>query len=392
MLTVAGEKILAVEPLGQRAADLDFGDAIIVPGLINAHTHLDLTGLRDKTPPGPDFQNWLARVIDHRRNTPPEQIAADIHAGIQENVRHGTTLLGDIAGQGRSWEQLAQAPIRSVVFYELLGLTERRSQQALADLTAWLRMRNPGPNCRLGLSAHAPYSARASLIADSRRLAERGGLAWSTHLAETRGELELMSRHTGPFVPFLEKLGVWEPEGLISDTEAILALSTGRSPVLLAHCNYLAVPDKLPANSTVVYCPRTHAAFSHEPHPFGQLLEKGIRVALGTDSLASNPDLDLLGEARFLRQRFPDLTGIQLLRMATLSGAEALGWERETGSLEPGKSADFVVLPGPGLAAELDPHEAVLASDSPVQAVFSRGQCIHGQGAGRPAAAGHGSS
>jgi aminodeoxyfutalosine deaminase len=386
MLTLAGEQILAIEPRQGRVADVDFGQAVILPGLVNAHTHLDLTGLRGRTPPGPDFQDWLTRVIRHRRDNPPEQIAADVHEGIQASLRHGTTLLGDIAGQGRSWEQLTHAPIRSVVFYELLGLSEERARQALADLTAWLRMRNPGTACRLGLGPHAPYSVRASLIADSRNLAERGGLPWAIHLAETKAELELLSTHGGPFVPFLEELGVWDAQGLISGPEEVLALAKGKSPVVFVHCNYLAAPERLPANATVVYCPRTHAAFGHASHFFPTLLKRGVRVALGTDSLASNPDLDLLSEARFLHRNFPEIASSQLLRAATLSGAEALGWERETGSLEAGKSADFVVLPLQSSTGAADPYEAVLGSDSPVLAVFCRGHCIHGEGAGPPAA------
>src|SRR5439155_6487571 len=97
--------------------------------------------------------------------------------------------------------------------------------------------------------------------------------------------------------------------------------------------------------ASVVYCPRTHAAFGHAPHPFREFLARGVRVALGTDGLSSNPDLDILAEARFLHRKHPDLPGATLLRMLTLFGAEALGWAGETGSLEPGKAADLVVLP-----------------------------------------------
>jgi cytosine/adenosine deaminase-related metal-dependent hydrolase len=378
-LTIAGERILAVEPSGSRAADIDLGESIILPGLVNAHTHLDLTGLRGQTPPGADFPGWLAQVIRHRRATPAEQVAADIRAGLQESVRYGTTLLGDIAGQGWSWQQLTEAPIRSVVFYELLGLPENRAQQALADATAWLRLRSPSTTCRLGLGPHAPYSARASLIVESRKLSERSSLAWGMHLAETEAEGELLSQRRGPLVPFLQALGVWDRLGLVSAWQEILAVAAGQSPAVLAHCNYLPLPEpgQWPANAAVVYCPRTHAAFGHPPHPWRQLQQRGIRVALGTDSLASNPDLDVLGEARFLFRRFPEIPAAELIRLATLSGAEALGWSKETGSLEAGKSADFVLLPLPHGAPEIDPCRAILASELPVQVVFCRGRCIH---------------
>jgi cytosine/adenosine deaminase-related metal-dependent hydrolase len=125
----------------------------------------------------------------------------------------------------------------------------------------------------------------------------------------------------------------------------------------------------------VVYCPRTHAAFGHAPHPFRELLARGVRVALGTDSLASNPDLDVLAEARFLHARYPNVPGHVLLHLATLAGAEALGRQDEAGSLTAGKSADLVVVP---LAAEepADPHELVLDSSRPVAAVLFRGEWV----------------
>src|SRR5262249_36601051 len=133
----------------------------------------------------------------------------------------------------------------------------------------------------------------------------------------------------------------------------------------------------IPINGTVVYCPRTHAAFGHPLHPFRELLARGVRIALGTDSLASNPDLDILAEARFLHRLYPDMPGADLLRAITLSGAEALGWQQETGSLEPGKSADLVVVPIPEETPP-DPYHLVLASALRVSTVLYRGRWTFG--------------
>src|SRR5262249_7623704 len=129
---------------------------------------------------------------------------------------------------------------------------------------------------------------------------------------------------------------------------------------------------------TVVYCPRTHAAFGHPPHPFRQFLAAGVRVALGTDSLASNPDLNVLGEARFLHSRYPEVPGAVLLHMVTLAGAEALNYHRRTGSLVAGKSADLIVLPIPA-ARRTDPHDLIWESAAPVQAVLWRGRWVRGE-------------
>ena len=146
--------------------------------------------------------------------------------------------------------------------------------------------------------------------------------------------------------------------------------------VLLIHGNYLPPDTPFYPNQTLVYCPRTHAAFGHPPHPFPAFLERGVRVALGTDSLASNPDLEMLAEARFLHARYPDVPGDAVLRMLTLSGAEALGWADRTGSLTPGKSADFVVLPLSD-SEPADPHALVWESDRSVQHVVIRGRPVY---------------
>lgn len=371
VLTIAGERIVSVEPSDGRTADVDLGEVAILPGFVNAHTHLDLSGLRSQCPPSADFTSWLRQVIAHRRGTTPEQIEVDIRAGLAESVRHGTTLLGDVSGDGGSWDVLANAPLRAVVFREMLGLPEARASGAWERLDRWLASRLATPTCRPGVSPHAPYSVRASLFF----AAATRGVPVAVHLAETAAEQELLMLRRGSFVPFLRDLDVWEPSGLAEDTQHVLNLLNGLSPTLLVHCNYLDPDANIPRNCSIVYCPRTHTAFGHSPHPFRHFLQRGIRVALGTDSLASNPDLGILAEMRHLHRQHPDVPGDVVLRMATLWGAEALGWAEETGSLEAGKSADLVVVPlAPG--RERDPYRHLLDSDLPVQRVLFRGRWI----------------
>ncbi len=374
-VTVAGERILAVGPHGSRSADVDLGNAAVLPGLVNAHTHLDLSGLRGRLPPGPDFTAWLRGVIAYRRGLAPEQVEANMRAGLAESVRHGTTLLGDISGMGLSWPALAEGPIRAVVFHEVLGLPKERARQAWATARAWVRAHPATTTCRPGLSPHAPYSVRRSLLRAAALLTARDGLPLAIHLAETRAELELLEQRQGPFVAFLQEVGAWDPGGLAKGPQEVIRRTAGPGNVLFAHGNYLG-PSALPPETTIVYCPRTHAAFGHAPHPFRAFLACGVRVALGTDSLASNPDLDVLAEARLLHRLYPDLGGDVILRMATLAGAEALGWADETGSLEAGKSADLVVVPLPEQEND-DPHTLVFGNAFPVCGVMVRGQWMH---------------
>jgi cytosine/adenosine deaminase-related metal-dependent hydrolase len=371
---------VAVKPHGQRAADIDLGNVAVLPGMVNAHTHLDLTGLRGKVPPTADFTAWLRAVIRHRRELTPDQVHQDVQTGLAESLAAGTTLLGDISGQGLSWPGVAAAPLRAVVFYELLGLPRERARLAWTAARAWLQDHPATPTCRPGLSPHAPYSVRASLFAAAAGLARREHRVLAIHLAETREEVELLADHSGPFVAFLEDLGVWDPGGLVRVAGEVLRLNRDVGQVLFAHGNYLPAGTVWPPGGTVVYCPRTHAAFGHSAHPLLEALRKGgganLRLALGTDSLASNPDLSVLAEARFVHERFPDLDGARLLRMATLAGAEALGWQQETGSLSPGKSGDLAVVPLPD-ADHADPHRLLFESTLPVAKVLFQGRWVY---------------
>lgn len=371
VVTVQGSRIVGVSQSFGGRPDLELGDVAVIPGLVNAHTHLDLSGLRGLAPPTPDFTTWLTQVIVHRRSRTPEQIQADIRTGLAECLRFGTTLVGDISSQGASWDILAEAPIRAVVFHEILGLPSERAAAAWTALDAWFAKHQATPTCRPGVSPHAPYSVRSSLFL----AASASGVPAAVHLAETAAEQELLVRRRGQFVPFLRGLGVWEPEGLADNAEHVLRLFSGPSPALFIHGNYLPPDAFIPTNGTIVYCPRTHAAFGHPSHPFRDFLARGVRVALGTDSLASNPDLDILAEARFLHSRHPDVPGETLLRMITLAGAEALGWSDETGSLEPDKSADLVVIPLDAKGND-DPHRWLFESSQPITAVLFRGEWV----------------
>ena len=357
-VTVRGDRIASVDPAGARSPDFDFGNAAIIPGLVNAHTHLDLTGARAAIPPRPDFIGWLRDVINHRRSQPPEQIGQDIRAGLEESLRFGTTLVGDIAAGGSSWNALADAPVWAVCFRELLGLPGGRVMSAWSEVVQWAHEHPDTPTCRAGVSPHAPYSVHRTLIEAAARL-------WPIciHLAESPAERDLLERHDGPFVPFLRDLGVWDPAGLAPSWDWIIWKASRAPAALFAHGNYLPPDTPVPPNATIVYCPRTHAAFGHPSYPLPELLRRGVRVALGTDSLASNPDLDVLAEARFAHARYPEVAGEDILRMATLSGADSLGFSSVTGSLEGGKSADLVVVPLPEQEGR-EPFELLLADTS----------------------------
>jgi cytosine/adenosine deaminase-related metal-dependent hydrolase len=374
-VTIKGDQFLNPQPHGVRGADINLGNCAILPGFVNAHTHLDLSGMRGKCLPTPDFTQWLRGVIAHRRSRTAIQTAEDVAAGYRESLEFGTTLLGDIDAGGFTCRVFSYSSMRLVDFHEVIGLTKERAAEAFTIAQDRLWKHASSPICRAGLSPHAPYSVRRGLYQQVLHSAwvSRNRFPIAIHLAETQEELELLQSHRGPFVQFLSELGAWDPEGLIEGVDEILKLADIVGSILLIHCNYLNPKTPVPPNASIVYCPRTHAAFGHPPHPFREFLACGVRVALGTDSLASNPDLDVLAEARFVRRHYPDVSPATILHMATLAGAEALGWADVTGSITVGKSADLVVLPLPNVDSP-EPYSLILESTTRVKAVLFRGR------------------
>ena len=342
-ITVRGELIESVGPAGVRIADEDFGNAIIIPGLVNAHTHLDLTGAAGLTTPitGEPFPAWLMRVIDFRRSRTPERVDSDIQLGLKESLKHGVTLIGDIAAGGASWKHLAEAPLRAIVFWELIGTTLERFEQAQHTAMLGMAAHPNTPTCRWGRSPHAPYTVHKR----GYELAAGVPGIQAVHLAESSAEMKLLKMQSGPLRPFLQEMGVWVPDGLIRHPAEFLRTQPELRSLFI-HGNYLPADTPLTANQSLVVCPRTHLAFGHPPHPFREFLARGVNVCVGTDSLASNPDLDVLAELGELHRRYPDVPTDTLLRMGTIHGATALGFGDVCGTLEAGKSADFVVLEG----------------------------------------------
>ena len=382
---------------GGPAPDLDLGNAAITPGFVNAHTHLDL----DPIGPAPaggteDEVAWLSKVVAARRGQPVGSGTLASVRNVAEASRLGTTLLADTTAAGQSWEAVAAAPLRAVVFHELIGLNRLRGLETSGSAFDWLAAVDPAGldpaapppanfKTRAGLSPHAPYSTAGWLYhraATSRR-------PLSTHLAEMPEELELLETRQGPLRDFLEGLGAWDPDWEPIGSRPADYLRKGdnrQADWIVAHGNYLPPEDfwqlRPQAASdgqrvAVAYCPRTHARFGHAPHPYRAMLERGVIVCLGTDSLASSPTLGILDEARFLHARDGGVGGALLLTMATLFGAWALRLDHLTGSLKVGKSADLAVIPLPD-RDDPDPHALLLESDLPVLATMFQGGFVHG--------------
>lgn len=395
-LTIEAGQIAAVEPArgGQGRADVDYGDAVILPGLINAHTHLELTHLRGEVPPGRSLADWIVTLSGrHPRRTGDElAVRASIRSGIAQSLAAGVTTVADISAGPVAIDAWSATPIRMIGFLEVLGTGPRRfiaadQQIALLELCA------SGPPVSdqraavippvLGISPHAPYSTDAPVYRAAIDYARRSGCPLTTHLAETREEDQFLRDGMGPFRELLEQFGVWdgsfESPGC-SPVEYAQRIGLLERRPLLAHVNYASDADLdilACSGASVALCPRSHAFFGHEPHRYGDMVARGINVCLGTDSLASSDTLSILDEIRFLRRTGSPLPDHVLLQMATVNGARALGMEPVVGSLAPGLSADLIVLPLTNPKTR-DPSADILNGDVNPSAVFVCGSAALG--------------
>ena len=321
----------------------DLGEAVLTPGLVNAHTHLDLTNSADSVQRTPKFTDWVFQIVGKRT---PSTIGPSVRQGVQQSFAGGVTTVGDIDGTGGSAQILRDTPIRKVVFFEALGFSGEHAARGLARLTAYLDSAPvPDSLSTPALSPHAPYSTSADIY----RQCIASGLSICTHIAETEEELEFLSSGTGAFVGYLEAFGIstagWHPPQA-TPMQYMKTLGGLRKNSILAHCNYLTDADMTilaESGTSVVFCPRSHHYFYHTDHPVAQLIERGINVAIGTDSLASNWSLSLLDELKFLARTQPRIRPETLFDMVTYNGAKALGLA-QVGRLEKGWQADIIAV------------------------------------------------
>jgi len=363
-------------PLGHR---VNQREVAILPGLVNAHTHLEFSLLDEPLTPSRPFADWIAAVVGYRRNVAPP-VEKAIAAGLRESLQFGVTALGEISTADAIAHAFFGSPIQSVVFRELLGLSQQRAAENLELAYKHVNSETAEDGLvRLAVSPHAPYSVHPELFAQLVQLAQKAHVPLAFHLAETQEELELLRSGSGPLRELFDRMGVWEPGAIRPSTRPLdyLRQMSLLQCGLVIHGNYLddeeiAFLAQHP-QLTVVYCPRTRQYFQHDDYPLSKLLAAGVSVALGTDSKASNPDLNLFAEMQTVHQLHPEISPEQILRMGTLSGAIALGLEQQTGSLSTGKSANLIAVAYQP-DASYSPAELILQPSSEVVGTMIRGQ------------------
>ena len=389
-LEVRDGRVISLGPARGRAGadEIDLGDVLLLPGLINAHTHLELSCLRREIPFDGCFADWVATLLRRLPVRESEDKArASIRAGIEESLGSGVTTVADIGYGARQIAELSSSPLRAICFLETLG-TGSRCDAAIHDLDLAVEETKPDPpSWWAGLSPHAPYSTEGRLYGRAIARARKRGWPICTHLAETREEDEFLRKGSGPLRGLLSSRGLigatFEAAGC-GPVEWVERAGLLEAGAVLVHVNYATDRElEMIAGSdcSVVFCPRAHRFFGHAAHRFAAMMALGINVCLGTDSLASNDSLSILDEWRFLHAEHPELEFEVLLKMSTSCAARALGIEDFVEGLERGRLADFITVPVRSSSSEGAMRE-VLESDAGPLAVYISGKRVVA-GAGR---------
>jgi aminodeoxyfutalosine deaminase len=387
---VAGQRVVTVKrwrELGSRNRKeevVDLGERVLMPGLVNAHCHLDYTDMAGQFLPPKVFSDWLKLITVAKAEWSYSEYAASWLKGARMLVRTGTTSVADIEAVPDLLPDVRQeTPLRVFSFLEMIGIRGQRQpkdvvQEAVARIEGL-----QGGRGGAGLSPHAPYSTVPEMLRLSAETARRHKWRVTTHVAESALEFEMFTHGRGQMHDWLKRSGRDMSDcGLGSPVRHLERCRALSERLLAAHVNYLAKGDAALLSKRkvhVVHCPRGHGYFSHDPFPLSRLERAGVNVCLGTDSLASvrkprrqGVELSLFEEMRALARNEPSLSARKIVRMATVNGARALGLGGQAGELVEGGLADLIALPFTGEIGDV--YEGILQHTGEVAASMIDGQ------------------
>ena len=352
-----------------RPADVpaeDFGDAVLLPGLINTHTHLELTGFENQVRER-DFSAWIRRLRELKATRTPAQYLEAARSGLAASFAAGVTTVADTGDSGAVIQALAESDASGVAYQEVFGPHPDQLDESLAGLRRRVShlSRWAAGRARIGVSPHAPYTVSGRLLRAVARWAAAEQLPMAMHLAESRAEVDFLGLGTGAFAQAWEARGIPLPDWNGGTPVEWLSRHEGLTDrTLCIHAVQLQPTDigrLAGSGAAVAHCPLSNEAHGHGTAPLAPLLAAGVRVGLGTDSVVSVGRLDLLAEARAARAS-AGLGAEEVLELCTAAGAKALGLDAETGSLQVGKWGDCTVIRVPADRKRLSPAEQVLAS------------------------------
>ena len=359
---------------------VDLGEQALLPGLINAHCHLDYTCLRGKIQPQKSFTDWIRAINSEKSELSPKDYVASIAEGFVEAKRFGTTATANLTAFPELIPQI-QPPIRTWWFAELIDIRAPIDLQC-ADMCALLkrpRSRGIAALQNWGLAPHALFTASKDLFLRCGEIAQREYILLTTHLAESREEMEMFRDASGPLYQFVKSIGrPMKDCGGKTPLQLFLGALGDRAlrKWIVAHLNELTEHDfelleRSNSKFQLVHCPRSHNYFGHSPFAFESLRSLGFNICLGTDSLASNQTLSLFDEMRAFQKKFPGVSPEEVLQMVTVNPALALRSESAVGQIRPGFEADLIAVPCSGSP---DIFEQIIACDTPVSWIFAKNE------------------
>jgi cytosine/adenosine deaminase-related metal-dependent hydrolase len=333
----------------------DLGEAVLLPGLINAHCHLDYSNLRHAILPPSSFTEWISRINAIKRSLDPDDYLAAIERGFGELRRWGTTTVLNIESFPELMWKMPAPPLRTWWFYEMIDVRQPvPTEELVAGALLFFQEKRPGWLGGMGLSPHAPFTASPELYRLCRDYALRQRVPWTTHLGESDDERAMFIEGRGPLHTFLSSLG--RPMMDCGQGRSALAQLTAAGALgpecIAVHLNELEQedfallgPDGPLAGMTIAHCPRSHRYFKHREFPAERLHGQGVNLCVATDSPASDGSFSLLDELRAFAGAHPQFTPLELLAMVTVNPARALGLEGRLGCVRAGAWADLAAFP-----------------------------------------------
>lgn len=356
-VVVADGEILAVGPYKTLRHDYsqimvhDLGEVILMPGLINAHCHLDYTMMRGVLRPQEGFASWIGQLNKMKFSLKEEDFIAAIEEGWQELYEWGCTTICNIASFPELLPRLPEAPLRLWHCVEVMDIRgPEQGEAGLVSAETFLK-KEKKDRVSFGLSPHAPLTVSYDLYRRTAALATQYQVPFCTHLAESEEEWEMFMQRKGPLFDFLKNFSRDMSDcGSQTPVQSLLQGDFLPRRPLLVHMNVLGEQDKKllasrAADFFIVHCPKTHRFFGRSSFDWKFFYDHGYRLLLGTDSLASNDSLNLFEEMQLMASTAPELAPEEILKMVTLYPAEALGMKGKIGELSVGAFADMIAVP-----------------------------------------------
>ena len=370
---------------------IDCSGKIILPGFVNAHSHLELTGFRGKIKKGLPFTDWARKVVSIRKDITENEIATAIKDGLDELISSGVTTVGDFSQTGITAKILNERGLRGTVFLEFAGFNPEQKDEKLRQLKELLNYEIDSKlithhssliTVNFGIAPHAPYSVSPELLKESHNFAQEKRLPLAIHISEMLEEIEFIKNGSGAMKDLLIDFGVWNDKWMPPQTTPVQYLQNMGilKGAIGIHLNIVTEEDIhiLKENSmSVVYCPGSNKWFGRNwKYPLREFLNNDINVAIGTDSLSSNEQLNMFYEMRVLKENFPDLENDIILKMATVNGAKAIGFEGEAGEIAVGRKVDIIGIDIKDSSIK-DPADYVINSAEKVSFSMINGEVIY---------------